>query len=243
MLLFPTITIRAEEKTAPNVVLSSELSVGYGVAVKKNIRVGNEYKNGNKNVTLDGIPLIQANYGRFTLGPQGATIRAVGDAKTSASVVLNISGDRYEAQGMKGRKKGVFAGALFKWSLFSLLATRDVENKSQGWSTQISYNEVFVVTKELLLRSSLYMKWNDQDYANYYYGVKPEEATAIRPAYETSGYFTPGIGLLSIYMINKEFQFMMGLNFEFLSEKVQNSPTVINQDLVAGGFAGLNYRF
>lgn len=242
MLLFPTFSLQAEKPQSEKAD-NSQLSVGYGVAIKKNIRVGNEYKRGNKNTTIDGIPLVQANYGRFTLGPQGATIRAWGDMKTSASVVLNIGGDRYEASGMKGRKKGVFAGALFKWGLFSLLATRDMENKSEGWSTQFSYNEVFVVTQELLLRTSLYVKWYDQDYANYYYGVKPEEATATRPAYETSGYFTPGLGFLSIYKINNEIQFLIGLNFEFMSKKIQNSPTVINQDLVAGGFTGMNYRF
>lgn len=259
-LLFPTITLAEEVKEANEEKTSApkaegnrppsgrppagdSISIGYGVAIKKNIREGNTYKRGDKNTTIDGIPMVQADYGRFTLGPQGATIRIAGDMLRSVSGVLNFNGDRYEAPGMKGRKKGVFAGLLFKWGLFSLIGSRDVESKSEGWQTQLSYNEMFVVAPTLLLRTSIYLKWNDKEYANYYYGVNPSEATATRPAYAPGAYFTPGAGLVSIFVINKELSLMTGGSLEFLSKKLQDSPTVISQNIIPSLFTGLSYRF
>lgn len=251
-LLFPTFTLadedsvekkseqKAEGKATPS---SDSLSIGYGLMIKKNIREGNTYKRGDKNTTIEGIPMLQADYGRFTLGPQGATMRIAGDMLRSISGVLNYNGDRYEADGMKGRKKGVFAGLVFKWSLFSFIASRDVEDKSDGWQTQFSYNEVFVVTQSLLLRTSVYLKWNDKEYANYYYGVNPSEATITRPAYAPGAYFTPGAGLISIYLFNKNVSLMTGGSLEFLAKKIQDSPTVISQNIIPTIYTGLSYRF
>jgi outer membrane scaffolding protein for murein synthesis (MipA/OmpV family) len=247
MLLFPTFSLAdeggEENKRGPKAEGNTSLSVGYGLMIKKNIREGNLYRRGDKNTTIEGIPMVQADYGKFTLGPQGATMRITGDVLRSISGVLNYNGDRYEAEGMKGRKKGVFAGLLFKWGLFSFIASRDVEGKSDGWQSQFSYNEMFVITPTLLLRTSVYLKWNDKEYANYYYGVKPEEATASRPAYSPGAYFTPGAGIISIYLINKEFSLMTGGSLEYLVKKLQDSPTVIAQDIIPTLYTGLTYRF
>lgn len=221
----------------------THFSLGYGLAIKKNNRTGNTYKNGDKNTLVQSIPMVQFSYGRLSLGPQGLAYRVAGNPAIGFSAILNLAGERYEAPGMKGRKKSLFGGGLFKWKFFSLMMSGDLGDKSGGLEAQVSYNEVFVVTNELLFRTSLFLEWHDRQYTNYYFGVRPEEATPERPGYRPGPYLNPGTGFISIYKLSEDFAFYSGLNIKYVPEKIRRSPTVNEDNLEAGAFLGLNYHW
>lgn len=221
----------------------THFSLGYGVAIKKNNRIGNTYKDGDKNTLVQGIPIVQFSYGRFSLGPQGLAFRVTGNPLTGISAVLNLAGERYEAPGMAGRKKSLFAGVLGKWKNFSMILSGDLGDKSGGLHGQTSYNEVFVVTNELLFRTSVFLEWHDRQFTNYYYGVRPDEVTPERAAYRPGQYVNPGMGFISIYKLNEDFTLYSGVNIKYVPEKIRNSPTVNEDNLEAGAFLGLNYHW
>lgn len=221
----------------------THFSLGYGVAIKKNNRTGNTYKDGDKNTLVQSIPIVQFSYERFSLGPQGLAFRVAGNPAIGISAVLNMAGERYEAPGMQGRKKSLFAGGLLKWKNYSFLMSGDLGDKSGGLQAQVSYNEVFVITNDLLFRTSLFLEWHDGQYTNYYFGVRPDEAIQGRLAYRPGQYVNPGTGFISIYKLNEDLALYTGLNIKYVPEKIRKSPTVNEDNLEAGGFLGLNYHW
>lgn len=220
----------------------NNVSIGYGLAIKKNNRVGNTYKKGDSATIAQSIPLVQAKYDRFSLGAQGLAYRAYGNPFMGVSLFLNLGGERYEALGMQGRKKSLFLGTLLKFGKYSLMGSRDIGSKSEGMDWQISYNELFKVAEGLMLRTSVFTEWHDHKYARYYYGVTSAEATATRAAYDPGHFFTPGIGLMTIYQIRPDLSFLSGINLKYRPARMTDSPTVKNEPLNTGGFLGLSYQ-
>ncbi len=219
------------------------VSIGTGLAIKKNNRVGNTYEDADKATIAKAFPLVQAKFGDFTLGAQGLAWQAWGNPFMGVSLTANLGGERYESPGMQGRKKSLFLGTLLKFEKYSLLVSRDVSCKSRGIESQLSFNEVYPMGEGLLLRASVFLEWVDNKYARYYYGVRSSEATPNRPAYEPGNFFTPGAGLMSIYRLQQNLTLLTGISLRYQTDRMTDSPTVKNEPLNTSGFLGISFKF
>jgi outer membrane protein len=78
--------------------------------------------------------------------------------------------------------------------------------------------------------------------SNHDFGVPPENATAVRRAYEldSTTSIEGGVGLF--IEITREWLFLVDVNIELLSDQVVDSP-IVDKDYVVKGFAAINYVF
>ena len=123
------------------------------------------------------------------------------------------------------------------------VAVTDVADESEGSQMR---GEVFYVYRSgtgLQLVPTVGIVWQDEDYNDWYYGVRAREATAARPRYDadddinyrfdlTAGYSKPGSRIL----------FTGGVRYELLGDEIDDSP-ITSDDGVFSAFAGIAYSF
>lgn len=126
---------------------------------------------------------------------------------------------------------------------FKFVALTDVADESDGSQMR---GEVFYVYRSgngLSVVPTVGIVWQDDDYNDWYYGVRAREATAVRPAYSADddinyrfdlalGYQKPGTRWL----------FSGGVRYELLGDEIDDSP-ITNDDAVFSTFIGAAYRF
>ena len=218
------------------------VSVGFGMIFKKNHRVENRYEDMNKSVLVKTIPFLQGNYGRVSLGPQGIAVRALGDQLKNISVFIKRDGDRYQGYAMIPRKDSAFVGLTAKFYSYGFTISKDINGRSKGIITQLSYGKMFPVSETFLLRAGVSLDWNDDKYAEYYYSVRSTEATANRREYHLNNYFQPGVNVMPIYKINEDVSLTSILGMKYIPKEVRQSPTMNGDKFDYAGIVGVSYN-
>lgn len=72
------------------------------------------------------------------------------------------------------------------------------------------------------------IKFMSKDYANYHYGVMPEEATAARPAYAPGVAFNPILSTEMYYQFSNAFSIKSQLQYMKLSQNLRDSPVIVD---------------
>jgi outer membrane protein len=71
----------------------------------------------------------------------------------------------------------------------------------------------------------------NQDYANYYYGVSPSESNPQRPAYQASDALNVALKLRMGYRLTEKWLLYGSVGLEFLDSEITNSPIVEEDEL------------
>ncbi len=227
----------AEEKSGSSIPL--KISIGAGGAIKNNIRQDNQYRNGHADVLFNPIPLLQISWGPVFIGQQGLTASFVGNREKSLYLNLNNLGDRYDGEGMESRRTSWFAGIGLKYKKLNLLISRDINGRSKGSKYNISYAEFYTINKTFFTRSSLGLDCFSKNFAEYYYGVKNNEATSNRQEYHPNAYCSPSMSFFPGYKFNDNVSVLTGLSLKSINNEVRNSPTTndnwVEAALILGG--------
>jgi len=244
-LCAPALLVQANEPKTPEALTAREwrLSVGGGFVVKKNNRPDNSYDKLDKKVILRFIPYIQGSYKRFSIAHQGINFRLVGNPFMNASIFVTRSGDKYLGPGMSPRKDSVFFGASAKFGKYGLTISRDISGRSKGYLSQINYSEFTMITEDLNLVSSLSLEWHDDQYADYYYGVRGGESSSSKIEYHPHNFFKPGLSLMPIYNLWENVSLVSAANVKFIPKEIRSSPTMNGKALELSMLFALNYRF
>lgn len=235
ILIFSFTTLAQDQR-------SWRASVGAGVIFKKNLRSGNTYEDMDKKILIKPIPMVQASWGRFSLGAQGVSILAVGNRMMNVNAFIKRDGDRYHGLGMIPRKDSVFVGVSGKFFNYGINYSHDINGRSKGSIVSINYAKMFIISESLVLRSSLNLDWLDDKYAEYYYGVRSHEATATRREYHLNNYFLPGISMMPLYKLSERSSITTILSMKLLPRKVSESPTMKGSRVEATGIVGYSYN-
>ena len=103
---------------------------------------------------------------------------------------------------------------------------RDAEGLSEGTELVLGYRHERWWRGRLRLRPYAELSWRDARLNNYYYGVRPEEATPERPAYRAGSGVGAEIGLQAAYRLTSEWQVLAALGASRASAAVRASPVV-----------------
>lgn len=217
-------------------------SVGAGVIFKKNMRSGNTYEDMDKKLLIKPIPTVQASWGRFSLGVQGISFRAIGNPMMNVSAFIKRDGDRYHGLGMIPRKDSVFVGATAKFFNYGFSYSHDINGRSKGSIATANYSKFFPISETFLLRGSLSLDWLDDKYAEYYYGVRSHEVTAQRREYHLNNYFLPGVSVMPIYKLTERSSITTVFSMKLLPKKVSQSPTMTGKRIDAAGILAYSYN-
>lgn len=157
---------------------------------------------------------------------------------SSDSNVLNGMGDRDPSFGVGGHVIWKPEKLGLKFS-----AVTDVADESEG--SQV-VGEIFYRHETgtgLTLKPYASIVWQDEDFNDYYYGVRGREATLARPAYEADDDINFRLGLEAGYRKpGSNWLFTGGVQYEYLGDEIDDSP-ITSDDKVLSALIGVGYTF
>ena len=145
--------------------------------------------------------------------------------------------------GMAERSPGADLGLSFQrngaWGSVFTEYLHDVSGASGGNELRLGYNYEWK-NGPWRVRPQLMLAVRDANLNNYYYGVLPGEATALRPAYQAGSGVNTQLGLYGAYSLTERWRLLAGVSATQWAKGVRNSPIVDNRVQVATNI-GLMY--
>ncbi len=168
------------------------------------------------------------------------------------AIIGELLNDGYDSSdsdflvGMSDRDPSFGVGGHVVWKPenlgLKLSVVSDIADNSDG--TQVR-GEIFYThrTGDWLFRPSAGIVWQDDDYNDYYYGVRSREAAAFRPAYSADDDFNYRFGALAIYQQQTSpLMFMAGVRYDLLGDEIDDSP-IVEEDDELTALIGIAYTF
>lgn len=145
----------------------------------------------------------------------------------SASELADVGIDRNLLVNRKNEIDAGFAASYTssEWGKFSLTAKGDVTDASGGYEIALLYQAAFEWWGGALIPSAGISYWSD-DLSNYYYGTLPQEVAAGVPSYQPGSAIVPNLGLTFLHTMPKNWLFFGGLQYQWLSDDILDSPLV-----------------
>lgn len=148
----------------------------------------------------------------------------------------NLDGAGYEADdapilaGMAERKGGYWAGGKAKWRNeivdINVEWLADVSSNSKGQRFSLGIEKTWRPGERWMIAPRVGIAWVDNDYVDYYFGVRNSEATAGRPAYVGRSGVIPGAGVSVIYRWDPHHSVMFDARVVGLADSIKDSPLV-----------------
>jgi MipA family protein len=118
---------------------------------------------------------------------------------------------------------------------------RDVSSGHHGSEVRLGYG-VDWQSGRLTLRPAVTLAWRDARLNDYYFGVRPSEATAARPAYSAGAGINTTLGLDATYALSRGWRVLGGVSATLLGSQITNSP-VVSKRVLPSLYVGAAYDF
>jgi outer membrane protein len=118
----------------------------------------------------------------------------------------------------------------------------DGSGTSDGSELRLGYRYEGAWNGRLRWRPYATLAFRNAKLNNYYYGVRPEEATADRPAYEPGAGVNLELGLQAAYRLSAHWQLLGGVSVVQMSSAIRGSP-VVDDRVIPSASIGLLYDF
>jgi outer membrane protein len=182
------------------------------------------------------IPVVQIQYERWFLqGIRGGyELFSAPRLRVSAFAQARFQGlepdDSPFLDGMEARKKSLDGGLeiLYRGRPlgFRAAASTDVLGRSKGQEVSAQAITGAPIGKKLLVLAGFGPRWETGRRVDYYYGVRPEEATSLRPAYSGEATLSWDLGISAIYRPARRWSLFALLNRTSFGDGIRQSPTV-----------------
>jgi outer membrane protein len=171
--------------------------------------------------------------------------------KLTIDALLSWRFDGYDADdssdldGMDDRDMTAELGASVSYkdgfgvTRFSFL--NDIIGKHNGYLLRLSYEKTFR-RKNLTLTPSVGLKWQSENFVNYYYGVRSKESRPSRPKYHPSDALNPFMSLRLTYKFNEQWDIFSSFQYQWLGNEISDSP-IVDQCYQTSLIFGFMYGF
>lgn len=147
--------------------------------------------------------------------------------------------------GMQERKAGIWVGGAVLWQTGIVDVGAewlgDASGYSEGQRTSLSLQRRFPLGN-FAITPRVEAIWLDRKNANYYYGVRAQEALAGRGAYEADSTVNTRLGIRVDYRIMPRHSVFLDLSTTRLGNEITNSP-IVDRSNSSSAFLGYSYRF
>lgn len=208
-----------------------------------------------------GLPYINAEYGRWSLGMQHGLFRYRlfdKDSSFQAWVGLGVRDETYggifmrdsdlsDDKVFKGYKAGdadVTYTITAKWYDFSLSFEQDLSEHSEGYTADLNYQFLDIpVTQQFFIKAKAGARYYDENYVDYIYGVSHENSNLKVGRYfyqgeaATNGYASIDL----IYAFNKNWTLVSSTKAERIADEIANSP-LVDEDVSYSMMLLLTYK-
>ena len=141
--------------------------------------------------------------------------------------------------GMEDRKQtvdgGISASLKGGWGELYLSAVTDLLDRHNGEELELTYLYSWERGKWTLAPSVGFF-YQSANLTDYYYGVRPDEATPDRPAYSPGSAYNWRAGLNVTYHWMPSWHLFANLSYEWLDDGIEDSPIVDRSELFAAYF-------
>ena len=245
-------TVKQDEQIAFTVSLYRPLGkrgrLGVGVGALSRSSPYRDYDGGVSQV----IPAITYNGERLQILGPNVSFGLVGTGKLRLAAAGTYRLGVYEEDdsdylaGIGDRDSTFMAGLALRAELpmgfnAALRYQHDVLDRIGGGEARIAIDKSFQLGR-FRFSPELGVNWLAQDLADYDFGVRQENATAVRPAYRVDAVFTADVGVGILYEITTDWLLIMNVAVEFFDNEITDSP-IVNEDYVIKGFLAVNYVF
>ena len=147
--------------------------------------------------------------------------------------------------GMANRGPGVDLGLGYQqrrpWGTMFGELLHDAAGGSNGTEMRVGYRTDWALGR-LQLQPQIAIAARDANLNNYYYGVRPSEATAARPAYEPGSGVNAELGLSAVYRLSDRWRVIGGVSARRWASGVRASP-IVEDRVQLSGLLGVAYDF
>jgi len=116
----------------------------------------------------------------------------------------------------------------------------EVFDHHSGWISQLAFSLPHETDNGYLVPSIELIR-QDEDYANYYYGVSPTESNLLRPAYSAESALNTALKLRWGYALTDKWLLYGSIGLEFLDSEIGNSP-IVNRDEIFSARISVAYN-
>lgn len=255
-----------------SLLVSCALSASQVTAGNLTVGLGAGYSDAEyEGVDSEGgaTPVIDYEIGRFSFYFGGASVRIAsfssapetdpntGNQESSYNLHLfaaaNLADEERENNdspvfaGMETRDYGSSAGvnAVLEtpFGLFTASHLVDVSDSSDGSLTTLAYGLPLYTTSRFFVYGSIGANIFDDNWNDYYYGVRESEATDSRASYQAGRSINPFIDVSASYGINNHWSISQGATLTFLDDTVIDSPLTVDDDTLAEYMINVLYTF
>jgi outer membrane protein len=206
----------------------------------------------NANVSQDLVPLYMYEGERVYLHGTRAGLKFAERRDHGFEVFLDYRYEGFPVQtppdilaGMARRTAAMQAGAAYRgrtqFGNVDLEVLHDANNTSHGTEWRMGYS-IDVHEGRWHFRPSWTVSRRSANLNNYYYGVRPDEATRLRPAYMPGAGTDFTMALYGYYDLSERWRLLGGVGVSYLSSGVRASPLVEDKPQV-GALVGAAYDF
>jgi outer membrane protein len=147
---------------------------------------------------------------------------------------------------MEDRSKSMDAGMEFIYSGrpvgFSASFLTDTLNRSNGQELNLHLVTGAPIPDRGIILFGIGPKWMSENRVDYYYGVRPSEATDSRPAYAAPATWNLDISLTGILNISSRWRIFVRMNREGFGSGIKDSP-IVDKSAAYSIISSLNYQF
>ena len=201
--------------------------------------------------TIYPVPVVTAVSAPFYFFIDTAGCRLFSDSNMTFDLIGKLRLDGYDADksddfdGMHDRNMTIDVGGEFgisgDWgNLYTRILT-DTLGQHDGQEFRVTYAKPFKFEKTKI-SPSVGFALLSSNLADYYYGVRNDEAHAGRPAYDPGASVNWFVGLDANYQLNNDWTLLTSITYYWLDSNIRNSP-IVDKDYTISIIAGAMYRF
>lgn len=124
---------------------------------------------------------------------------------------------------------------------YSIEIARDFSGSYNDFLLQAYYNYI-IQARNWDIQLTLGLNLYSRDLVDYYFGIRPSEATSTRPVYQGKAAYRLHFGVSSLYPINEKWLLELGFGVSQYSRGVSDSP-IVASDMETLGMVNVRYVF
>ena len=244
LLVLCQLAVAGEEGSSAKLPLTIGVGVGY---------IDQPYEDFDSDEETSLIPIILYEGKHFFARGQTIGWDFTGSDEWELAVIAEYLSYGYDdsdsdfLDGMRDRDPSIGVGGHVVWKPnefgMKLAAVTDVADESDGSQVRGEFFYVFSFGDGFTVIPSASIVWQDEDFNDFYYGVRTSEATMVRPAYEADDDINYRFGINAAYQKpGTRWRYMGGVTYELLGDEIDDSP-IVEDDSVLSAFIGIGFTF